>query len=97
MPKDGCTGSGLGITQLWREARVIVTQDTTEGGMLAAARDAEGLLFRIKPNCTHFLMTACARLTVVGRHGVGFEPCLKGKTLGIVGNSDLRPKLAHLR
>ena len=41
--------------------------------MIEVAREAEGILFRIRPNCTRALMTACARLKVVGRHGVGLD------------------------
>jgi D-3-phosphoglycerate dehydrogenase len=74
-----------GIKQLEAETRVIVTDATTEEGMIAVARDADGILFRIKPDCTRALMTACARLKVVGRHGVGLDTVdLKAATdLGI--------------
>src|SRR3989454_7022591 len=62
-----------GIKQLETEARVIVTDQATEEGMIEVAREAEGILFRIRPNCTRALMTACSRLKVVGRHGVGLD------------------------
>ena len=73
------------IKQLETLARVVVTDTETEEGMIAAARDADGILFRIKPNCTRTLMTACSRLKVVGRHGVGLDTVdLKAATdLGI--------------
>jgi D-3-phosphoglycerate dehydrogenase / 2-oxoglutarate reductase len=74
-----------GIRQLETVARVVVTDQTTEEGMLEVAREAEGILFRIKPDCTRSLMTACSRLKVVGRHGVGLDTVdLKAATdLGI--------------
>jgi len=62
-----------GIKQLETEARVIVTDQATEEGMIEVAREAEGILFRIRPDCTRALMTACSRLKVVGRHGVGLD------------------------
>ncbi len=61
------------IKQLEAETRVVVTDEITEEGMIAAARDAEGILFRIKPDCSRALMAACSRLKVVGRHGVGLD------------------------
>ncbi len=74
-----------GIKQLEAEAQVVVTDAETEAGMVEAARDAHAILFRIKPNCTRSLMTACPRLKVVGRHGVGLDTVdLKAATdLGI--------------
>lgn len=62
-----------GIAQLETEASVVVTEETTEAGMLRAAREADGILFRIKPSCTRSLMAACPRLKVVGRYGVGLD------------------------
>ena len=59
-----------GIAQLEAEARVLVTDASAEAGMIEAAREAEGILFRIRPDCTRSLMTACSRLKVVGRHGL---------------------------
>ena len=41
-----------GMKQLEAEARVVVTDAQTEAGMIAAAREAEGILFRSKPDCT---------------------------------------------
>jgi D-3-phosphoglycerate dehydrogenase len=58
---------------LEREARVVVCTELTEPGMIAAAADADGILFRIQPRCTASLMEACKRLRVVGRHGVGLD------------------------
>src|SRR5260370_18077876 len=62
-----------GLKQLEAEARVVVTNAETEAGMIAAAKDAEGILFRSKPDCTRSLMAACPKLKVVGRHGVGLD------------------------
>src|SRR5512134_1464743 len=62
-----------GMKQLEAEARVIVTGAETEAGMITAAGEAEGILFRIKPNCTRSLMAACKQLKVVGRHGAGLD------------------------
>lgn len=55
------------------EARVVVCEDLTEDGICAAAADAEGILFRIKPPCTESLMSRCHKLRVVGRYGVGLD------------------------
>ena len=62
-----------GMKQLEAEARVVVTSAETEAGMIAAAKEAEGILFRSKPDCTRSLMAACPKLKVVGRHGVGLD------------------------
>jgi D-3-phosphoglycerate dehydrogenase len=62
-----------GIKQLESEARVIVTGEETEAGMIKVAREASGILFRAKPLCTRSLMAACKQLKVVGRHGVGLD------------------------
>jgi D-3-phosphoglycerate dehydrogenase / 2-oxoglutarate reductase len=62
-----------GHSLLETEARVTVCPDLTEDGVIAAAREAEGILFRIRPKCSERLMTACKRLKVVGRHGVGLD------------------------
>jgi len=62
-----------GMKQLEAEARVVVTTAETEAGMIAAAKEAEGILFRSKPNCTRSLMAGCPKLKVVGRHGVGLD------------------------
>jgi D-3-phosphoglycerate dehydrogenase len=78
-----------GIAQLEREVRVVVTQEITEEGMLAVARDADGILFRIKPNCTRSLMTACSSLKVVGRHGVGLD------TVDLKAATDLGVAVVH--
>lgn len=55
------------------EARVVLCEDLTEAGVLHAAAEADGILFRNRPNCTEHLMAACKRLRVVGRHGVGVD------------------------
>ena len=62
-----------GMKQLETEVRVVVTSAETEAGMIAAAKEAEGILFRSKPDCTRSLMAACPKLKVVGRHGVGLD------------------------
>src|SRR5918911_1474317 len=62
-----------GHANLEREARVVVCQDETEAGLVKAAADAQGILFRAKPRCTESLMAACKSLKVVGRHGVGLD------------------------
>jgi D-3-phosphoglycerate dehydrogenase / 2-oxoglutarate reductase len=61
------------IARLETAARVVVCMDETEAGFVAAARDAQGVLFRSKPLCTESLMAACKRLAVVGRYGVGLD------------------------
>jgi D-3-phosphoglycerate dehydrogenase len=78
-----------GIRQLETEARVVVADATTEEGMIAAAREAEGILFRIRPNCTRSLMAACSRLKVVGRHGVGLD------TVDLEAATDLGVAVVH--
>src|SRR5712691_7307687 len=62
-----------GKALLEKEARVVVCEDETETGLLKAAADAQGILFRIRPRCTESLMAACRALKVVGRHGVGLD------------------------
>lgn len=62
-----------GLALLEREARVVVTEDPTEEGMIRTAAEADGILFRIRPHCPASLMEACKRLRVVGRHGVGLD------------------------
>ena len=62
-----------GIALLESEARVIVTEETTEPGMLSVAREADGILFIMKPPCSRSLMKACPNLKVVGRYGVGLD------------------------
>ena len=62
-----------GHTLLETEVRVAVCPDLTEDGVIAAARAAEGILFRIRPNCSERLMSACKQLKVIGRHGVGLD------------------------
>ena len=78
-----------GIAQLETEARVVVTEEVTEAGMLAVAREADGILFRIRPDCTRSLMTACSRLKVVGRHGVGLD------TVDLPAATDLGIAVVH--
>jgi D-3-phosphoglycerate dehydrogenase / 2-oxoglutarate reductase len=62
-----------GRANLEREARVIQCDEETEGPFVKVAAEADGILFRAKPRCTASLMTACKRLKVVGRHGVGLD------------------------
>ncbi|MDP2702719.1 MAG: hydroxyacid dehydrogenase [Candidatus Rokubacteria bacterium] len=62
-----------GVKQLEAEARVVVSNDETEAGIIKAAQEASGILFRIKPNCTRSLMAGCKQLKVVGRHGAGLD------------------------
>src|SRR5918996_2636796 len=62
-----------GHANLEREARVVVCDDETEAGLVRVAAEAQGILFRAKPRCTASLMTACKRLKVIGRHGVGLD------------------------
>ena len=54
-------------------ARVTVVADPTESSVVAAAREAEGLLVRGGPRCTESLLAACPRLRVIGRHGAGLD------------------------
>src|SRR5258705_10576485 len=60
-----------GKAVLEKEARVVVCEDETEAGLVKAAAEAQGLLIRIRPNCTESLMAACRSLKAVGRHGIG--------------------------
>jgi D-3-phosphoglycerate dehydrogenase / 2-oxoglutarate reductase len=62
-----------GHANLETGARVVVCNDETEAGLVAAAASAQGILFRSKPRCTESLMAACKQLKVVGRHGVGLD------------------------
>jgi D-3-phosphoglycerate dehydrogenase len=62
-----------GQAMLEREASVVVVEDLTDAGLLKAAPDAEGILFRSRPLCSEALMAAFPRLRVVGRHGVGLD------------------------
>lgn len=62
-----------GIELLETEARVVIPDDLSEAGVIAAARDAEAILFRIKPHCTERVMASCPKLKVVGRYGVGLD------------------------
>src|SRR2546423_9065611 len=62
-----------GQALLEREARFGVCGDETEAGWAKVAAEAEGILFRLRPNCTESLMARCPRLKVVGRHGVGLD------------------------
>ena len=62
-----------GVANLEREARVVQCDEETETPFVAAAAEADGILFRTRPRCTESLMAACKRLKVVGRHGVGLD------------------------
>ena len=70
-------GGGLhpdGLKRMEAEARVTLVSDSeTEAGMVVAAKDAAGILFRSKPLCSRALMTALTDLKVIGRHGVGLD------------------------
>jgi D-3-phosphoglycerate dehydrogenase / 2-oxoglutarate reductase len=55
------------------EARVVVAQDLTESGVVQLAQEAEGIIFRSRPDCSFSLMAACPKLKVVGRHGAGLD------------------------
>jgi D-3-phosphoglycerate dehydrogenase len=61
------------IANLERGARVEITEDPTEAGMVKTAAEADGILFRIRPACTESLMAACRKLKVVGRYGAGLD------------------------
>src|SRR5215472_3149891 len=74
-----------GIKQLESEARVIVSGEETEAGMIKVAQEASGILFRAKPLCTRSLMSALKQLKVVGRHGVGHIGRRVAKTAGALG------------
>src|SRR5260370_510080 len=78
-----------GIKQLEAEARVVVSEELTEAGMIKAAQEASGILFRTKPNCTRSLMAACKSLKVVGRHGVGLD------TVDLPAATDLGVAVVH--
>jgi D-3-phosphoglycerate dehydrogenase len=78
-----------GIAQLETGARVVVTEEITEPGMVGVAREADGILFRIKPRCTRSLMAACSRLKVVGRYGVGLD------TVDLPAATDLGIAVVH--
>ncbi|MBI2555072.1 MAG: 3-phosphoglycerate dehydrogenase, partial [Candidatus Rokubacteria bacterium] len=62
-----------GLELLKTEARVVIPEDLSEEGVIAAAQEAEAILFRIKPPCTERLMASCPKLKVVGRYGVGLD------------------------
>src|SRR5262249_5479572 len=62
-----------GKALLEKEARVVVCEDEPEAGLVKAASEAHGILFRVRPACTASLMSACRSLKVVGRHGVGLD------------------------
>jgi D-3-phosphoglycerate dehydrogenase / 2-oxoglutarate reductase len=70
-------GGGLhpeGLRLMETEARVAVVSDSeSEAGMVAAAKEAAGILFRSKPLCSRSLLAALPRLKVIGRHGVGLD------------------------
>jgi D-3-phosphoglycerate dehydrogenase len=62
-----------GVSRLETEARVVHTADLRPETVMAAAAEAEGILFRAGPRCDEALMGACPRLRVIGRHGVGLD------------------------
>lgn len=62
-----------GLELMKTEARVETAQDLSEDGVIAAAQEAEAILFLIRPACSERLMSSCAKLRVVGRYGVGLD------------------------
>jgi D-3-phosphoglycerate dehydrogenase / 2-oxoglutarate reductase len=62
-----------GHALLETEADVVVCEELTEAAVVRAGAEAEGILFRSRPDCTESLMAACKRLTVVGRYGAGLD------------------------
>jgi D-3-phosphoglycerate dehydrogenase len=58
---------------LAKEAQVVVATELTEAAVVGLAREAQGILFRSRPECTAALMAACPRLRAVGRHGAGLD------------------------
>ena len=62
-----------GKALLEKEARVVVCTEEAEEPFVKMAAEADGILFRVRPRCTASLMAACAKLRVVGRHGVGLD------------------------
>ena len=78
-----------GIKLLESEARVLVSSEETEAGMLKVAQEAEGILFRARPACTRSLMAGCKQLKVVGRHGVGLD------TIDLKAATDLGIAVVH--
>lgn len=62
-----------GVELLETEARVVIAEDLSEEGVIAAAQEALAILFRIVPRCTEHLMASCPGLKVVGRYGVGLD------------------------
>ena len=78
-----------GIAQLETEARVTVIDRATEAQMIAAAKDAAGILFILEPLCSRSLMAACPSLRVVGRHGVGLD------TVDLPAATDLGIAVVH--
>jgi len=61
------------VANLETGARVEITEDPTEAGMVKTAAQADGILFRIRPACTETLMASCRKLKVVGRYGAGLD------------------------
>src|SRR6266481_1189274 len=78
-----------GVKQLESEARVIVSNEESEAGMVKVAQEASGILFRAKPLCTRSLMAACKQLKVVGRHVVGLD------TIALPAATDLGIPVVH--
>jgi D-3-phosphoglycerate dehydrogenase / 2-oxoglutarate reductase len=78
-----------GIAELETVARVVVTDQRTEEGMIEVAREAAGILFLLKPGCTRTLMAACPSLKVVGRLGVGLD------TVDLPAATDLGIAVVH--
>jgi len=62
-----------GKALLETEARVIVCAEEGEAAFAKVAAEADGILLRTRPACTESLMTACAKMRVIGRHGAGLD------------------------
>jgi D-3-phosphoglycerate dehydrogenase len=62
-----------GLALLEKAARVVVTNEEDEAAFVKVAADADGILLRSKPRCSHSLMAALPKLRVIGRHGVGLD------------------------
>jgi len=63
--------AGLEILEL--HARVVVPEEPSEAGVLAAGHEAEAILIRTRPVLTESLMAALPRLRCVARYGTGLD------------------------
>ena len=62
-----------GKALLESEARVIVCTEEGDAAFVKVAAEADGILLRTRPACTESLMTSCAKMRVIGRHGAGLD------------------------